>query len=493
MTHNLPDNLFPQNGGSGQLADFCRTMDISPLRALELVLRNSFAAFAERCFSELLPSTHFNPNWHLDALACYLEKVADGSINRLVITLPPRSAKSLYTSVALPAWILGHNPSKRIITASYGQALTVDLSANFRRILKSPWYQKLFPAVQIDPRKDNEHEVRTTAGGYRLTTTTGGPLTGRGGALVIIDDPLKASEANSEASRTSVNNWFNETLLSRLDDKKTDAIIIVMQRLHVDDLAGHVLKMGDWVHLDLPAIADSDSTIWLSDTKVHHRKAGDVLHPDREPRETLEKLQREMGSAAFSAQYLQRPVPVSGNIVKWDWFRRYDQLPGMNEPGVQIVQSWDTAQKASEIHDYSVCVTALVRKKEIFVLDVTRVRAEYPVLRKKIIEQAKRYKRPKILIEDKGSGISLIQDLRRDQLYATAVKPEADKVTRMYSCSNHIENGSVLLPKVAPWLDAFRSELLAFPNSAHDDQVDALSQLINWVHNRSGFTLDNIR
>ena len=464
-----------------------------PARVLEALLRRSISAFATKCFHELYGSTGYQHNWHLDAMGHHLARVADGRVNRLAITLPPRALKSLYASIAFPAWLLGHDPTRRIICISYGRPLTVDLANSFRRIVSSPWYKALFPETQIDPRKNTEDEVKFTAGGYRLTTTIGGALTGRGGSIIIIDDPMKADDANSEAARTTVNRWFSESLLSRLDDKKTDAIVIVMQRLHTDDLVGHAMSRSRWDVLDLPAIADRDEVVGIGRGIIHRREAGDLLHPERLPLSVLNDIERSMGSSAFSAQYLQRPVPVSGNIVKWDWFRRYDQLPGMNEPGVQIIQSWDTAQKASEIHDYSVCVTALVRKKEIFILDVTRVRAEYPVLRKKIIEQAKRYKRPKILIEDKGSGISLIQDLRRDQLYATAVKPEADKVTRMYSCSNHIENGSVLLPKVAPWLDAFRSELLAFPNSAHDDQVDALSQLINWVHNRSGFTLDNIR
>jgi predicted phage terminase large subunit-like protein len=387
--------------------------------------------------------------------------------------------------------MLGHDPSRKLICVSYASDLAVAHANSFRAIVNTGWYQSLFPGMRVDPRKDTETEVRTTKGGFRLSTTIGGSLTGRGASIIIIDDPIKAAEAQSEAARAKVTTWFDETLQSRLDNKKTDAIILVMQRLHVDDLAGHVLKAGGWTHLDLPAISEHPQKVPLGPGRVHVRPVDEVLHPEREPREILAALRTSMGTAAFSAQYQQRPVPAGGHMVQWKWFGVWDRLPE-KVFGHKIVQSWDTASKAAELSDYSVGITALVTKAEIYILDVVRERLEYPALKRRIIAEKQRLKADAVLIEDKGSGTSLIQDLRADRVYSIPITPEGDKVVRMSACSARIESGSVLLPRNAPWLDEFRAELLAFPYGSHDDQVDALSQLINWIRTRSTYTLDGV-
>ncbi len=459
-------------------------------RLLQAILRQDMGAFAERCFYDVAGGNRYVHNWHLDALAYHLTKVADGRCKRLVITLPPRSLKSLYASIAFPAWVLGHDPHRRIVCVSYGRNLTTAHANGFRSIVRTPWYRALFPLMRIDPRKDTEDEVRTTRGGFRLAATVGGALTGRGGSIVVIDDAMKADDARSETLRNNVNSWFDETLLSRLDDKRSDAIILVMQRLHVDDLVGHVLKAGGWTHLNLSAIAAEDVRVPIGDGRFHHRSAGDLLHPEREPLSVLDELRAGMGSATFSAQYLQEPVPAGGNLVQWEWFGTWTQLPEKNDYLTKIVQSWDTASKATELNDYSVGITALIRKDAIYILDVVRARLEYPALKKRIVTEKKRWKANIVLIEDKGSGQSLIQDLRSDRVFAKAISPEGDKVVRMSYCTAPIESGAVLLPQSASWLDEFRTELLAFPNGVHDDQVDALSQLINWTRKKSTYTLD---
>jgi predicted phage terminase large subunit-like protein len=457
---------------------------VSQRRLLEAILRQNLSAFTERCFNELEPAHRYLHNWHLDAIAHHLSQVAKGECKRLVITMPPRSLKSLAASIAFPAWILGHDPRRRIICVSYGRSLTTAHANSFRAIVNSAWYRNLFPLMRIDPRKDTEDEVRTVRGGYRLTATVGGALTGRGGSTIVIDDALKALDAQSEAARRTANTWFDETLLSRLDDKRTDAIVLVMQRLHPDDIVGHVLKSANWTHLDLPAIAPEDALIRTGPGSTYRRPAGELLHPEREPRPVLDELKQAMGSMAFSAQYLQRPVPLDGNLIRWEWFRTWTQLPDRQRVS-EIIQSWDTASKAAELNDYSVGITALRERNTIYVLDVVRARLEYPSLKKRIISEQARWKATKVLIEDKGSGTSLVQDLRRDSLYAVAIQPDGDKVVRMAAGSAAIEDGRVHLPANAPWLDDFRAELLAFPNGIHDDQVDALSQLINWAQTRS--------
>ena len=347
--------------------------EVPPVRQFQALLRLNLAAFTERCFNELMPSQTYLHNWHLEALAYHLGEVVAGRRQRLLITLPPRSLKSLFASVALPAFALGHDPTRKLVCVSYAGELAVAHANSFRAIVNTGWYRDLFPGMRVDPRKDTETEVRTTRGGFRLTTTVGGSLTGRGGSIILIDDPIKAADAHSEASRAKVVTWFDETLQSRLDNKKTDAIILVMQRLHVDDLAGHVLKTGGWAHLDLPAISEHRQEVRLGPDDVYVRPVDDVLHPEREPREVLEALRASMGSAAFSAQYQQQPVPTGGNMIKWRWFGAWDQLP-VKHFSHKITQSWDTASKAAELSDYSVGITALVTKDEIYILDVVRER-----------------------------------------------------------------------------------------------------------------------
>ncbi len=462
-----------------------------PALILQHLLRRNLGTFIEKTFNELEPATRYEHNWHIDSIAYHLAEVAAGRCKRLLITMPPRSLKSISASVAFPAWLLGHHPERRVICVSYGRSLTDDLSSKFRKIITARWYRELFPATRIDPRKDTVPEVKTTAGGGRLTTTIGGALTGRGGSLVIVDDPMKAIDANSEAARQSVITWFNETLMTRLDDKRTGAIVVIMQRFHVDDLAGHLLKTGGWTHLNLPAIADEDRTIPVGDDGFYTFRAGELLQPARETQAILDELKTRLGSSAFSAQYLQRPVPAGGNMIDVAWFSRYDRLPETDYRW-KTVTSWDTASKADELNDYSVGITALTNKHAFYILNVVRKRLLYPDLKKLIIAERDRWKPDYILIEDKGSGTSLLQDLKDSHVFAKAIEPKGDKVIRLSACTALMESGGVYLPGEAPWLDPFESELLAFPLGVHDDQVDALSQLINWYRTGSRYTLDNV-
>jgi predicted phage terminase large subunit-like protein len=275
--------------------------------------------------------------------------------------------------------------------------------------------------------------------------------------------------------------WYANTLLSRLDNKATDAIIIVMQRLHQEDLVGHVIEQDGWTHLDLPAIAEREELIPLGGNRFHCRTVGSVLHPEREPLWALNELRQTMGSLDFSAQYQQQPIPVEGNLVKWSWFRFYDEPPNVL-PTDRIIVSWDTAMTSKELADYSACVILLVRGETVYVLDVYRARLDYPDLKRKVIQVYRRWRLSAsnciLIVENKGSGMSLIQDLRCDDIHAIAVQPEGDKVMRMNEQSARIEAGAVLLPKQAAWLEEFRREVLVFPNSHHSDQVDAFSQAL---------------
>jgi predicted phage terminase large subunit-like protein len=453
-------------------------------RKLQSLLRNDLRAFVHKAFGTLCPGQEFEWNWHIDAIAYQLERVWRSEITRLIINMPPRSLKSIMSSVALPAYVLGHDPTRRFICVSYSAELAKKHSNDFRAVVESPWYRALFPGARIG-QKDSETEIETTARGFRLATSVGGTLTGRGAEIIIIDDPLKPDDAHSEAKRNAANEWFKNTLLSRLDDKRTGAIIIVMQRVHMDDLTGFVLSLSDeWVVLNLPAIAEVDEGIPISATTVFRRKAGEALSPAREPIPVLENLKLQLGSDAFSAQYQQAPAPPGGAMIKRHWIARYGELPPQHERFLTL-QSWDTANKGGPENDFSVCTTWVVtRDRRWYLRDVWRHRVDYPALKAAMQAQAAFWKAQRVLVEDAGAGTALFQELRGNVPGIVAIKPDRDKISRMAAVSSKFESGLVFLPKNAPWLPDFEAELFAFPGAKHDDQCDSVSQAL-WEPNVS--------
>jgi hypothetical protein len=346
-------------------------------RLLEAVLRDDLAAFVQKSFGSVASAASFSDNWHIHAIAHELQRVLRGETKRLLVTMPPRSLKSICASVAAPAFFLGHDSTKRIVCVSYAEDLAGKHARDCRAVMRSSWYRCIFPDTRLSRAKNAELDFDTTRGGGRLATSVGGSLTGRGGSLIIIDDPQKPGDAMSEVKRASMLDWFRNTLSSRLDDKANDALVVVMQRLHVDDLAGHLIESGNWTHLNLPAIALSDETIEIGNDRFHRRHTGDVLHPDRESIEVLDEIKSTMGEFHFSAQYQQSPLPEQGNLLKWEWFGRFAEPPQL-EFGGRIVQSWDFAVKDGEQNDWSVCVTAYVKGNEIFILDISASASTIP-------------------------------------------------------------------------------------------------------------------
>ena len=456
-------------------------------RLLEMKLRSDLSTFIHRAFQTVAPAQTFLHNWHIDAMAWLLEQCATGSIKRLLITLPPRHLKSICASVAFPAWVLGHDPTKRIICASYAADLAAKHARDCRAIMESSWYRLVFPQTRLSREKNAEMDFMTTCHGYRYTTSVGGGVTGRGGNLVVIDDPIKPEDAMSDARRAAVNEWYDRTLYSRLDSKRDDVIILIMQRLHIEDLAGYVLAKEPWVHLNLPAIAEVEHRIPIGLNQFHFRRVGDLLHEARESRADLDRIKATIGSFNWYGQYQQSPVPLEGEIIRWEWFPFYDEFPSRRR-GDQIIQSWDTASTAGELSDYSVCMTFLERGNDYFLLNVLREKLNYPDLRRRVINHALEFGADTVIIEDKGSGTSLIQDLGVDSGGAPrpiAFHPEGDKTTRISTQSRKIEAGQVLLPRQAEWLDELRAELMQFPYGRHDDQVDSLSQFLTWLGERT--------
>lgn len=323
-------------------------MMLEPSRAYSDILKRDFGAFIHRSFMELNAQTHFLFNWHLEILASKLEDVRRGRCRRLIINIPPRHLKSHTASIAFPAWLLGHNPAAQILCVCYAQDLSDKLARDSRALMASPFYQALFD-TRLSQDRQAVSEFETTDGGYRLSTSVGGVLTGRGADVIIIDDPLKADEALSDARRRSLNEWYDNTLRSRLNSQEAGAIIIVMQRLHADDLVAHVQEHETWDVLSFPAIAEQDATFEIATPYGRRslgRRTGEILQPALVSATTLEGLRRSMTEYNFAAQYQQDPQPPSGLIVQRSWLRFYkeDEKP---EKFDEIVQSWDTANSGT--------------------------------------------------------------------------------------------------------------------------------------------------
>jgi len=289
----------------------------------DAILRTDLSAFVEKCFAEIEQGKPYAHNWHVDAIAYQLTRIHAGETRRLIVNIPPRHLKSLTVTIAFTAWSLGHDPTKKIICVSHSKDLAREHANSFLRIVESPWYQRLFPSLQVARRGHRITELKTTRGGFRLATSIEGAVLGRGADLIVIDDPIQPLAALSVAERAKVKTFYDQTLYTRLNDKEIGAIILVMQRLHEDDLVAHVEAIDDWEKLQIAAIAPQPETYALSahPGDQYHRAADELLHPAREGREILDQVRRTMGSRGFRAQYQQAPVPLDVNIIKRNWIR----------------------------------------------------------------------------------------------------------------------------------------------------------------------------
>jgi hypothetical protein len=400
----------------------------SDLATLNAILRVDLGTFIAKVFQTVSPGDVYQHNWHIDAIAFALMQVHNGTEHRLIITQPPRSLKSICASVAYVAWALGHDPSKRFACVSYSHELAATFARQFRLTVTSGWYRAIFPNMRLS--KDAEGECETTKGGGRFAVAVGGSFTGRGADVIVIDDPLRADDAQSERARRAVNDWFGSTLMSRLNDKKEGAIIVVMQRLNEDDLAGKLSNEGSWHQLNLSAIAEEDQDIPIGSGVVHRRRKGEALHPERESLTLLEGMRREMGSLNFSAQYLQRPIPIDGNIIKRPWIQWYDVVPA-RDTGALAIQSWDVASTTANTGDWSVCSTWLIIKRDYYLLHVWRGRLEFPDLKRKLVALAREHQPNRILIEQTGPGLHLIQEMKANPTTGVSIpigiNPQGDK------------------------------------------------------------------
>lgn len=436
-------------------------------------------------FTELT-SKDYEAGWFHRVLAKELEQfsqdVVDEKSPRLIITVPPRHGKSHMTTQRFPVHHMGKNPHHQFIVAAYGQDLANDFSRLTRNVMRDPITQQIFPNLKLDPDRQSVENWSTTQNGGYKPVGVGGPATGRGCQILIIDDPIKDDEqAQSEAYRETMWEWWRKVAYTRL--MPGGGVLGMMTRWHHDDWVGRLLEAekngGDkWRVVNFPAIAEEDEEF---------RKQGEALHPERYPIDALKAIKVTLGEHGFESLYQQRPTSLAGGLVKWGWFQIYDESPEKLLTifeGYRIIQSWDTGNKAKEIHDPSVCLTWLETDKgKLYLLDVFVDRLEFPALKRKFYQHAYEWGATAILVEDKGSGQQLIQDAREEKpdLNVIACEPDADKVVRMIRQTPPIEAGRCVVPKWALWLDHFKLEVTGFPNTKYDDQVDALSQFLKWM------------
>ncbi|MGO4441276.1 phage terminase large subunit [Rhizobium sp. RAF56] len=455
--------------------------DLSAFHAMMAgdVARTNFLAFVAGIFDVLHRSRgiRFLNNWHVEAMCHQLERVANGENRRLLITVPPRHLKTICTSVGLTAWTLGHRPASKVILASYGKDLAAHNLANLRRVMESPFYRRLFPETRIEVRGA---VITTTAGGSVKATSVGGPVTGHGADLIIIDDLMKAHDQNSDTERENAWEFVTGSLLTRFDDRLNGAVVSIQQRLHEDDVAGRMIASGEYYHLNLPSIAVEDQQIPLGGGRIYMRRKDDPLFSQSFPRAELDKIRREHGDFIFSAQYQQDPTPPGGNRMSWSCWGTYEKRPRRDELE-QVVQSWDTGMTAEPTSDYSACTTWGHRGGVWYLLDVYRAQLDYAVLKRKVVQMSNTWGADRVIIEHAQCGIILLRELRQERAIAGKLRPfipKDDKQTRFETQVARIEPSTFLLPTQAPWLAEFRHECLAFPRGRNDDMVDSMTQFL---------------
>lgn len=492
----------------------------------DFCLRRDLVGFTEFMLEVIAPNAFqsFVPNWHHRAVGNALMRVWSGECRRLIILAPPRSLKSIMTSVVFPAWCLGHDPARKFLCASHSLDLVGKHSRDFGLVIRSPPFRRIFPRFALASDREAQNEIVTTMRGGRFATSPGGSVTGRGGDFWIIDDPHKAMEIYSEELRSQPHRWLLDTGYSRLDDKATGAIVLVMQRLHPDDMAGRLIQAGGWEVLELPAYTDRDRLYDMGPGGLHTFRAGHYLQPEREGPDVLDQIRRDMGTALFNAQYLQAPEDMSGGLVKLSYLKFYDDALTV-APDDYVLQSWDIAVSEEPTADWSVCTTWIRRQGVLYLLDVWRARQGMPELIASAKHLARQWSVDEILIESDGVGLpfrqNLISDLQpdrdrhRDPRAEARLSPRShrgdrwdprdilirghrvsgSKADRLVACLPHIEQGRVRFPNAASWRETYLREVLTFSEvgNGHDDQVDSTSAAIQRLLTRPGAPTLSVR
>ena len=449
--------------------------------------------FTKASWSSIEPGVDFQNNWHIDAIGEHLQAVVEGDIKRLIINVPPRHMKSISVAVVLPAWTWTIQPDKKFLYASYASSLSIRDSVKCRRLLDSRWYQTHFGDVfSLTSDQNQKQRFENNKTGARIATSVDGALTGEGGDIIVVDDPHNVRESESATVRESVLDWWDQAMQTRLNDPKTGAFIIIMQRVHEKDLTGHILanQYDEWDHLCLPARYEighptpTRSSLGFSDPRT---KEGDLLWEERIDQKTLDNIEKSLGSYASAGQLQQRPMPKGGGILKAEWWVPWENS---NLPDIEyVLQSWDTAFSTKEKTSYSARTTWGVFRKNgqvnAIVLDMWYDRVTYPELRKIAQESYYDYEPDAVLIEKKASGQSLLQDLRMAGVPVIEYMPDRDKEARAHASSALLEDGRIWYPSNKKWCKDLIDICATFPATENDDIVDTCTQA--WLRLRKGW------
>jgi predicted phage terminase large subunit-like protein len=456
----------------------------------------TLSGFIREAWHVVEPSSPFIHGWHLDAIAEHLEAITDGRINRLLINVPPGTMKSLLTSVLWPAWEWGPKgrPSLRYLTTSYAEKYVKRDSRRMRDLVQSEWYRSLWPEVELV--RAGESSFANTKTGFREGVPFAS-LTGGRGDRVIIDDPHSTESSESDADRATTTRIFRESVPTRLNDPKSSAIIVIMQRLHEDDVSGQIMKLGlGYEHLMLPMEFEPDracsTSIGFRDPRTED---GELLFPARFPREVVERDKIPMGSYAVAGQFQQRPAPRSGGMFQRGDFEIVDAVPA----GGQECRAWDFAASKpapGRAPDWTVGLKMKFVAGTFYVQDVRRDRWSPGDVEKNLKNTATqdgltvRIRMP----QDPGAAGKADAQTKVKLLAGYDVKvvlPTGDKATRAKPASAQAEAGNVKLVR-GLWNDTFLNEVCSFPNAQFDDQVDAFADALNELALGSTFTLANV-
>ncbi len=452
---------------------------------LKVQAEKSLRSYVEQAWPILEPETPFLRTWHIDLLVEYLEAVTAGEIRHLLINVPPRSMKSLLVSVLWPTWEWIRRPGGRWIFASYADALAAKHSLDRRRVLQSTWYQTQWGhQVQLASDQNVKGEFHNTKRGVMIATSTGGSITGKGGDRIVVDDLHNTQQAESDAQRETALAYFRQTLWTRLDNKRTGAMVVVMHRLHERDLSVFCQDLK-FIHVCLPAETETRTEIVFPRSgRVQVCEPGDLLWPARDGRAELEAARQILGAAAYAGQYQQQPAPAGGTIFQRGWFRYVDEPPPLS----QLTLSWDMTFKGTPDNDYVVGLVGGRHGADFYIID--RVKGQWSFTETCRQVEALARKHPQaatILIEAAANGPAIIDTLKQRLSGIVAVPPDGSKEARAQAVAPLVEAGNVYLLNPRPhgrriperdWVDDLVDQLTTFPKGKHDDDVDALTQLL---------------
>lgn len=481
--------------------------------------RRHFSEYIKQSWDVIEPGIEYMHNWHIDAIAEYLEAVKIGQIRRLIINLPPRYMKSIEVTVMFPTWIWIEDPYKRFIAASYSAALSKKHNINKRDIITSPWYQNRWAdRYVIKDDKNTQTNFENDKKGFMFATSINGTLTGEGGDIIIIDDPHNPKQAESEAERNTAIEFCKTTLPTRLNNKKKGAIIVVMQRLHDQDVSGYFLSQGGWEHLCLEGVAEKRTIMhYPISGREFIREEGDLLWPEREGPEEIAAMKKSLGSYGFSGQYQQAPSPSGGGKIKRHWWK-YWKPKGLQLPPVAVrlesgewmyteaedipdywdeqLQSWDCSFKDEKENDLVAGGVWGRRLANCYLLDVVNQRMDIIETINGICTFTEKWPKTLLkLIEGKANGPAVIQLLRNKISGLIDIEPEGGKIARVNAVSPSIEAGNVYVPHplIYPWVNDFLEQCSKFPRGANDDMVDMMSQALNRLMYRDFNTKEEVK